>query len=532
MAILKHIAVKNSDYGQMQRYLLFQHDSHTQKPIRDGNGDMILREGYLMDALNSDPFTFNTECTELNRLWHKNLGKNDRKAHHYIISFDPRDVPENGLTPEKVHAIGMEFANHFFAGHQALIVTHTDGHNHSGNLHCHIVLNSLRKLDVPWQDFMEEPIDAKAGFKHHPTDKLIMYMYHHLQSICEREHLHTVDLSLPTDKRVTDVEYRKRQRGQQKMDERNRRIREDGYEPIQTKYSTVKEQLRKTIDEAVERAQNEYEFIRILQEEYHIAVRISRDMISFRPRDRTKPIRGKMLGRIYERDQIAQRIAGMQQRQEEEQQRPEFQGMPRIFLIHSELRLVVDLQTCVKAHHSRAYARKVALSNLQEMARTIAYIQEHGIGTVEKLAEAADDAEAQYKQASADLRETQNALTAINKRIHYTGQYLSHKALYRQFLAAKDEGAFRTTHKDEIDEYEDAVSHLKAAYPDGTFPSMKELKAEKTRLTHQRNQQKAALRPLSEQRRQMRVIIKNVEAVLRENIPTKTGRFNNELPSH
>ena len=61
---------------------------------------------------------------------------------------------------------------------------------------------------------------------------------------------------------------------------------------------------------------------------------------------------------------------------------------------------------------------------------------------------------------------------------------------------------------------------------------MKELKAEKTRLTHQRNQQKAALRPLSEQLRQMRVIIKNVEAVLRENIPTKTGRFNNELPSH
>ena len=113
-----------------------------------------------MDALNCDPFTFNTECTELNRLWHKNLGKNDRKAHHYIISFDPRDVPEHGLTAEKVQAIGMEFAKYYFAGNQSLIVTHTDGQNHSGNLHCHIVLNSLRKLDVPWQDFMEEPIDA------------------------------------------------------------------------------------------------------------------------------------------------------------------------------------------------------------------------------------------------------------------------------------------------------------------------------------------------------------------------------------
>ena len=78
------------------------------------------------------------------------------------------------------------------------------------------------------------------------------------------------------------------------------------------------------------------------------------------------------------------------------------------------------------------------------------------MGTVDKLAEAADQAEAQYKQASADLRETQNALTAINERIHFTGQYLAHRALYRQFLSAEDKGAFRTAHKAEIDEYEDA----------------------------------------------------------------------------
>ena len=509
MAILKHIAVKNSDYGQMQRYLLFRYDSHTQKPILDENGDMILREGYIMDGLNCDPFTFNTECTELNRQWHKNLGKDDRKAHHYIISFDPRDVPEHGLTPEKVQAIGMEFAKLFFAGHQALIVTHTDGHNHSGNLHCHIVLNSLRKLDVPWQDFMEEPIDAKAGFKHHPTDKLIMHMYQHLQTICEREHLHTVDLSLPTDKRVTDVEYRKRQRGQQKMDERNRRIREDGYEPIHTKYSTIKDQLRQAIDQAVEQARDEQDFFRIMREQYGITVFFSHGVISYMHPDREKPIRGRMLERLYEREQIAERITGIQQR-------PEFQGMPRIFFIHSELHLVVDLQTCVKAQQSRAYARKVALSNLQEMARTIAYIQENGLGTLDKLTEAADNVETQYKQASADLRETQNALTAVDKRIHYTGQYLSHKALYRQFLSAEDKGAFRAAHKEEIDEYEEAVSHLKAALPDGTFPPMKELKAEKSRLSHQRDQQKSELRPLTEQRKQMQIIIRNVESIFRK----------------
>ena len=72
MAILKHIAVKNSDYGQMQRYLLFQHDSHTQKPVRDENGDLSLSVGYLMDALNCDPFTFNMEVSGTS-LFAKNL---------------------------------------------------------------------------------------------------------------------------------------------------------------------------------------------------------------------------------------------------------------------------------------------------------------------------------------------------------------------------------------------------------------------------------------------------------------------------
>ena len=348
--------------------------------------------------------------------------------------------------------------------------------------------------------------------------------YHHLQTICEREHLHTVDLSLPTDRRVTDVEYRKRQRGQQKMDERNRKIREDGYEPIHTAYSTIKDQLRQAVDKAVEIAKDEQDFVRIMRKQYGITVFFSRGVISYKHPDREKPIRGRMLGRLYEREQIAERIAGIQQRQEEEQRRPEFQGMPRIFFIHSELRLVVDLQTCVKAQQNRAYARKVALSNLQEIARTIAYIQEQGIGTVDKLAEAADRAETEYKQASADLRETQNALTAVNERIHYTGQYLSHKALYRQFLSAEDKGAFRAAHKEEIDKYEDAVSHLKAASPDGTFPPMKEMKAEKSRLTHQRDQQKATLRSLTEQRKQMRVISKNVAAILGESASLRSQR--------
>ena len=50
MAILKHIAIKNMDYGEAQRYLLFQHDEHTKKPILDENGEKTqpVTTAYMM----------------------------------------------------------------------------------------------------------------------------------------------------------------------------------------------------------------------------------------------------------------------------------------------------------------------------------------------------------------------------------------------------------------------------------------------------------------------------------------------------
>ena len=135
MAVIKHIASKNADYGESERYLIFQHNEYTQKPILDDEGHMILRDEYYLDGLNCDPFTFASECQELNSYYHKNKNFNEIKSHHYIISFDPKDREECGLTGERAQQLGLTFAKKNFPGHQALVCTHTDGHNESGNIH-------------------------------------------------------------------------------------------------------------------------------------------------------------------------------------------------------------------------------------------------------------------------------------------------------------------------------------------------------------------------------------------------------------
>ena len=80
----------------------------------------------------------------------KNQRREDVKSHHYIISFDPRDGPDNGLTVDRAQELGEKFCAEHFPGHQALVCTHPDGHNHSGNIHVHIVINSLRIEEVPF----------------------------------------------------------------------------------------------------------------------------------------------------------------------------------------------------------------------------------------------------------------------------------------------------------------------------------------------------------------------------------------------
>ena len=175
MATLKHLGSKNADYGAAEQYLLFEHDEFTMKPVLDENGRLIPREDYRLSTLNCGGEDFAVACMRSNLRYEKNQRREDVKSHHYIISFDPRDGPDNGLTVDRAQELGEKFCAEHFPGHQALVCTHPDGHNHSGNIHVHIVINSLRIEEVPFLPYMDRPADTKAGCKHRCTDAALRY---------------------------------------------------------------------------------------------------------------------------------------------------------------------------------------------------------------------------------------------------------------------------------------------------------------------------------------------------------------------
>ena len=303
MATLKHLGSKNADYGAAEQYLLFEHDEFTMKPVLDENGRLIPREDYRLSTLNCGGEDFAVACMRSNLRYEKNQRREDVKSHHYIISFDPRDGPDNGLTVDRAQALGEQFCKEHFPGHQALVCTHPDGHNHSGNIHVHIVINSLRIEEVPFLPYMDRPADTKAGCKHRCTDAALRYFKSEVMEMCHREGLYQIDLLNGSKNRVTDREYWAQKKGQAALDKQNAPMIAGGITPRQTKFETNKEKLRQTLRKALATAASFDEFSSLLLRE-GVTVKESRGRLSYLTPDRTKPITARKLGGDFDRTAV------------------------------------------------------------------------------------------------------------------------------------------------------------------------------------------------------------------------------------
>lgn len=204
MAIVKHVAGKNSSYQSAVDYLTFKSDEHN-KLLEDENGFYIPRENCEVMAMNTDLDRFSIQCAETNKKYGQNQNRNDVKTHHYIISYEPGD----NMSVERAREEALKMYDKFFKGHEGVIAIHNDGHNQSGNAHIHIVINSTRAHEMDKeQSWIEKPSDWKEGSKHHCTKKFMYDFKEHVMDRSKELGLNQVDLLTPAKHKVTDREYR------------------------------------------------------------------------------------------------------------------------------------------------------------------------------------------------------------------------------------------------------------------------------------------------------------------------------------
>ena len=522
MAILKHVKSKNANYSSVLDYLLYQHDEKNSKPILDEYGHKLLREEFYMDGINCSPLSFDKECRRTNTKFRKNQKKSDIKNHHYIISFDPEDVKENNLTGEKAQQLCLEYARKNFPGYQTLVVTHTDGDNHSGNIHTHIVINSVRKYSVERQPYMDKPNEEMAGYKHRSTKRFLNHLKKEVMEMCQREGLHQIDLLAPAKEKTSEKEYRAKTRGQKKLEQVNQKIREAGMKPTASTFQTQKDFIRNAVFEIAKTARTFDEFQAILFERYNISVTRERGRYRYHHPDRDRRITDKSLGTHYGKAYLEEKFLQNQfsQASEKEVQKPasannDYRKDPlAIFHYRSSLRLVVNLQENVKAMQSEAYARKVKISNLQQMAETLIYVQEHGYGHREEVTAALEHSRKDLEISIAQSKECSSQMKTLNSQIHYTGQYYASKNTYRDYLKTKNKKKFRQTHESKIQQYLEARDWLKECYPDGKMLSLKSLQQAKESLKTETNSLKEKIQQERASVRELETVLHNIDAIL------------------
>ena len=511
MATLKHIASKNSDYTAIEAYLVYQHDAFTGKQLLDEQGRPKLRESYILDTLECGDFSFAMACLLANRKYGKNTQHGDIKSHQYIISFDPRDAADNGLTMEKAQALGLKFCSENFPGHPAIVCTHPDGHNHSGNIHVHIVIGSVRTREVERKPYMQKPRDWLEGMKHSSTAQTMRHLRVEVMELCEGAGLYQIDLLNGSKERVSEAEYWARRRGQLKLDRENAALTATGQQPKQKKFETVKDTLRKQISSVLYRATSFEDFSDRLLQQYGITVKGSRGRLSYLPAGRTKFIRAHSIGDKFEKGLVLATLQKNAERKRAVQPKPDRIGK------------LVNIQAKLKQGKGIGYERWAKKHNLKAMSQTLILLQEKGLLNEDALDQRIAELETKYHDALAVVKDLEGRMKTNNELRYHVAAYASTKSVAQQLKTAKRPAAFEEQHRAELTAYRAAAAYFKANNIT-KLPSPKKLEAEYAQLASEKAKFYEQYKEAKEELLKLKTAKQNVASFFREEEPTQQER--------
>ena len=540
MATLKHINSKNADYGAAEQYLLFEHDEFTMKPVLDETGRLIPREDYRLSTLNCGGEDFAVACMRANLRYGKNQRREDVKSHHYIISFDPRDGPDNGLTVDRAQELGEKFCAEHFPGHQALVCTHPDGHNHSGNIHVHIVINSLRIYEVPLLPYMDRPADTREGCKHRCTNAAMEYFKSEVMEMCHREGLYQIDLLNGSKNRVTDREYWAQKKGQAALDKQNAPMIAGGITPRQTKFETNKEKLRQTIRAALSAAASFEDFSSLLLRE-GVTVKESRGRLSYLTPDRTKPITARKLGDDFDRAAVlavleqsaaraAEKAAAIPEYPRHGETGIQPTKAPQTTTKQDGVQRLVDIEQKMAEGKGRGYERWATMYNLKQMAATLNVYQEYGFTSPEQLEAAVDTAYQEMRQTSGELKALETKLQGKKELQQQVLAYAKTKPARDGLRAQKSEkarAAYRQANESDFIIAEAAARYFKA-HGITKLPARKALQAEIEQLISEKDGLYNTYHEQKQRFKELQTVKRNIDQILRREEPHRRKEQSHE----
>ena len=416
------------------------------------------QQGELVSSYECSPLTVDEEFMLSKRQYELVTGrrqKSDVIAYQIRQSFKPGEI-----TAEEANKVGYELAMRFTKGKYAFIVaTHTDREH----IHNHIIYNSTA-------------LDSTRKFRDFLLSGLAVQRLSDL--ICLEHQLSVIEIK----------PYRERQKSTL-------------YPPRESN----RDKLCAVIDNILlnEKPASFEGFLQKLEQQGY---KIKRGKYTSVKGTRQKRfIRFRTLGAGYSEDEIKAVIAG------EAEHRPHQKQPPKEQPFH----LLVDIQAKLSEGKSEGYARWAKRYNLKEMSKTLIFLQENKIGSIEEMQERVDAATARYHELGDSIKASEKRLAEITVLKAHIINYAKTRPVYDAYRKSGYSKKFLEAHREQITLHKAA----KAAFDEASLkklPKVKELDAEYAALLSQKKAAYPAYRKARDEMQELKKAQKNVELFFAE----------------
>ena len=416
------------------------------------------QQGELVSSYECSPLTVDEEFMLSKRQYELATGrrqKSDVIAYQIRQSFKPGEI-----TAEEANKVGYELAMRFTKGKYAFIVaTHTDREH----IHNHILYNSTA-------------LDSTRKFRDFLLSGLAVQRLSDL--ICLEHQLSVIEIK----------PYRERQK---------RTL----YPPKESN----RDKLCSVID-GILLNEKPTDFEAFLQKLEQQGYEIKRGKhTSVKGARQKRFIRFRTLGAGYSEDEIKAVIAG------EAEHRPHQKQPPKEQSFH----LLVDIQAKLSEGKGEGYARWAKRYNLKEMSKTLIFLQENKIGSIEEMQERVNAATAQYHESGDSIKAAEQRMAEIAVLRAHIVNYAKTRPVYDAYRKAGYSKKFLEEHREQITLHQAA----KAAFDEASLkklPKVKELDAEYSALLSQKKAAYPAYRKARDEMQELKKAQKNVELFFAE----------------
>ena len=421
-------------------------------------------KGELVSSYECSPLTADEEFMLSKRQYELMTGrrqKNDVIAYQIRQSFKPGEI-----TAEEANKVGYELAMRFTKGKYAFIVaTHTDREH----IHNHIIYNSTA-------------LDSTRKFRDFLLSGLAVQRLSDL--ICLEHQLSVIEIK----------PYRERQK---------RTL----YPPKESN----RDRLCGVIDTILAEKPKDYEdFLQGLEQQGYEVKRGK--YTSVKGARQKRFIRFRTLGAGYSEEELKAVISGEAEHHPRQKQK-------RI-VPEQKFQMLVDIQAKLAEGKSMGYARWAKRYNLKEMSKTLIFLQENKIGSIEEMQERVDAATARYHELGDSIKAAETRMTEIAVLRTHIVNYARTRPVYDAYRKAGYSKRFLEAHREEITLHKAA----KAAFDEAELkklPKVKELNTEYSALLSQKKAAYPAYRKARDEMQELMKAQKNVEMFFAEEKATE-----------